>query len=349
VGVAAFAKRDPLDQVMALLDALVELGPIFGRGVRPIFELEADMIEDGLFHWMVPVFVVGMHDVDEIVDQAVEVTRDATPFGSMWRDLPDHRRYIELQVEQALDVVERCGLVTRTGVRLDTDPRSGRELRRGGTLTLTEVGRVLLPSHLAEVGYRSRTLAGLEGLGVEELLETVAYAAVGPAEAWAAWSPASTPEEKAEAIGAAMRTADGPHRRLAAMALLGEHRDAARPVLTALLETPLAGHAALVLLDADDTATEVIDLTVDRIGSAGSMGPLVDMLAVELDEDPDGLVERFDELVDGRPHDVLDEIWRTDLPETREVLDALGRRHPQKAVAKAARKAAMQHRSRFPG
>jgi hypothetical protein len=116
-----------------------------------------------------------------------------------------------------------------------------------------------------------------------------------------------------------------------------------------LLDTPLAGHAALLLLEGEDTSTEVIDLTARGIGSAGPLGALVDMLAVELDDDPDTFVARFDELADGRPVEILEVVWRTELPETREVLDALGRRHPVKAVAKAARKAAMQHRSRFPG
>ncbi len=43
---------------------------------------------------------------------------------------------------------------------------------------------------------------------------------------------------------------------------------------------------------------------------------------------------------------MLAQIWRLHHPRLPEVLDAIGRGHPVKTVAKAARRALMQHRSR---
>ncbi len=42
---------------------------------------------------------------------------------------------------------------------------------------------------------------------------------------------------------------------------------------------------------------------------------------------------------------MLDAAWRVDATATAEVLDAIGRAHPDKAVAKAARKALFEYRS----
>jgi hypothetical protein len=349
VGVAAFAKRDALAQVEALLDAMIEIGPVVGRTFHFYRMEESQLIEEGLFHWMVPVFVAGSCAVDEIVDEAVETLGEVLPRRWGFELEPaDHRRSIERDVEMALDVVERCGLVARVDTRVETSPL-GLELRRGGELHLTELGRALLPKYLAQAGYHARDVSALVDVDAVGLLDAVAFGAIAPPDAWAAWSPGSTPEEKAERIVAAMRSAEGPHARLAGLSLLAEHRDAALPALAALLDTPLAGHAALILLEGEATSAEGSDLPARRIASAGSLGVVIDMLAVELDDDPDAFVARFDELADGRPAEILEVVWRTELPETREVLEALGRRHPVKAVAKAARKAAMQHRSRFPG
>ena len=75
-----------------------------------------------------------------------------------------------------------------------------------------------------------------------------------------------------------------------------------------------------------------------------SIGPLVDILATLLD-DPQELALLFSEAQERADGDLIDDMWRHDQPETALVLDALGRHLPDKKRAKAARKAAMQHRS----
>ncbi|WP_029112460.1 hypothetical protein [Mycobacterium sp. URHB0044] len=105
-----------------------------------------------------------------------------------------------------------------------------------------------------------------------------------------------------------------------------------------LLDSPVAGQAALYLM-ARGLADEA------ELGHLVDIGVFVDVLAASL-EDPEELCEMFCEA----PHasdqyDAVERMVRHPAPETELVLDALGRHLPDKKLAKAARKAAMRHRS----
>lgn len=72
----------------------------------------------------------------------------------------------------------------------------------------------------------------------------------------------------------------------------------------------------------------------------------VEIAAAVLDEDgPDGVVAFFDTDPE-QTGEVLDHLWRAGHHRTADVLDALGRHHPDKKVAKAARKSRMKLRNR---
>jgi len=140
-------------------------------------------------------------------------------------------------------------------------------------------------------------------------------------------------------IGAALADADSARTRLTGFTALEQFdRDTVEPVARELLDSPAAGHAALWLMShglADDKT----------VGGFVNIGVLVDVLAATLDE-PDEMCRLFtgsleaDELTG-----MLDDMWRHPGAETGAVLDALGRHLPDAKLAKAARKAAMQHRS----
>lgn len=75
---------------------------------------------------------------------------------------------------------------------------------------------------------------------------------------------------------------------------------------------------------------------------------LIDAMAAVLDAGgPDEMIP----MLDGGPQEerleLLDAVWRMDHPRLADVLEAIGAHHPTKAVAKAARKALVQHRSRL--
>ena len=99
-----------------------------------------------------------------------------------------------------------------------------------------------------------------------------------------------------------------------------------------------AAHAALYLLSrglADEA----------EVGGLIDIGVFVDVLTASLDE-PDELCEMFS----AAPHSAdqyaaLEQMWRHASPHTAAVLDALGQHHPDRKLAKAARKAAIKHRS----
>jgi hypothetical protein len=72
----------------------------------------------------------------------------------------------------------------------------------------------------------------------------------------------------------------------------------------------------------------------------------VEVAAAMLDDaGPDGLVEFLGADVD-QATGVLRQLWRAEHERTVEVLDVLGRHHPDKTIAKAARRSLMQARSR---
>ena len=137
-----------------------------------------------------------------------------------------------------------------------------------------------------------------------------------------------------EQVGCRIRTI-GTLADLDAAELLAELADDlgldAGAAIRAMRGTRLAGHAVLFLIEQGQFEEGDGDSDID---SATALGPVVDSLAVIYDDDD--------------PLMVIGQRWPVDLPETIEVLEALGRLHPDKAVAKAARRAVIQHRSRYP-
>lgn len=73
----------------------------------------------------------------------------------------------------------------------------------------------------------------------------------------------------------------------------------------------------------------------------------IDTIAAQIDSDGD--LEELQELIEGltgRHGGFFEAAWRVEHPATAEVLEAMGRLHRDKTVAKEARKAAFKARSR---
>ena len=72
----------------------------------------------------------------------------------------------------------------------------------------------------------------------------------------------------------------------------------------------------------------------------------VEVAAAMIDDaGPDGVVEFFGADVD-QTLDVLHHLWRAEHERTVEVLEILGRHHPDRTIAKAARRSLMKARNR---
>ena len=108
------------------------------------------------------------------------------------------------------------------------------------------------------------------------------------------------------------------------------------PLVRELLDTDVAGHAALWLISRGRADAETLSSFID-------VAVLVDVFAAQSLENPEELCVMFTYTPD--PLGLLEDMWRHSAPETALVLDALGQHLPDKALAKAARKAAVRHRS----
>ncbi|WP_234371137.1 hypothetical protein [Streptomyces sp. XY431] len=221
------------------------------------------------------------------------------------------------------------------------------ESARFGLVRLTPLGQYGIRQWLLEDGYDAPLVGDLAQGDAAELLRGVSEAAnVLPEEELKVWLDGREPVAAARELLAAARGDDAyaPMRRMlchSALTLIGAP---AEPAVREVLDDPeLGGGAAawLVALGAADVPAP------DR---ATALWTVVDAFAAQLLDtggDPEQLRELVAELpVTEEPADYLGELWRVDHPYTADVLEAVGEMHPDRAVAKEARKAAFKARSK---
>ncbi|WP_037905921.1 hypothetical protein [Actinacidiphila yeochonensis] len=224
------------------------------------------------------------------------------------------------------------------------DDLTADELARYGTVRLTPLGLYGLRERMLEAGAHVPVLGDLADAPAADLLDALpGYPAPALRAEAGGWVEGREPVAAARELLAASVGADpeGPGRRLACRTVLDLLGPAAEPAVREVLDEPeLAGLAWTWLR---------------RFGAADLPAPspeaarwlAVDVLAACLhaDEDPEDLAEVVVETVaadDGFAEDA----WRVGHPATAVVLEAVGRLHPDRGVAKQARKAAFKARSR---
>lgn len=276
--------------------------------------------------------LITLEDVDvavpigTLVDAFRLDIEDRDPFVADW---------LERDVQRFFAQLELIGLVQRSGVRTVDDGPIEHEI--ADEVGSTPLGRWFLhriaglPVH--QIGERAeadaRELLGALG----ELPVEVAEAEV---DAWlAAREPAAASSEVAEA-------ARGDRLRAMTAFLVFDRVDPAVAIagVEALEDDPVAGpfaRAWLVQQGArpfDASAEDGLDAMVGVLATLAQLdGPQAVAEAVAQLGDPAEQVA------------FLDAAWRSAVPETLEVLTAIGDLHPDKAVRKAGRKAAFKRRS----
>ncbi|MFC4497286.1 hypothetical protein ACFPA8_24450 [Streptomyces ovatisporus] len=219
------------------------------------------------------------------------------------------------------------------------------DVSRYGMVKLTPLGIHGVRTRIREAGIEAPAVGDLAGEGAAVLLGALsAYTEENAQAEIESWLAARTPLEAArELLGAAHGMDEqAPSRRLAcqqALSLLGKE---AEPALRDVLEDRELGGLARVWLvehgarDVPQPDQEMVFwLTVDTIAAQlATAGE-----AVELQGLVQGLVDQH--------AGFFDKAWRVDHPATAEVLEAMGRVHPDKQTAKEARKAAFKSRSRL--
>lgn len=226
-------------------------------------------------------------------------------------------------------------------------PVDDEDVSRYGMVGLTPLGLYGVRARMLEAGLDAPAVGDLADKGAEALLDGIAYfpeAAAGAETQM--WLARREPAAAARELLAAARGTDrgAPLRRLRsqqALSLVGpEAEDAVREVLD---DAELGGLARVWL--AEHGASDVPPPPESMI-----FWLAIDTIAAQLDADgePDELQGLVAGLT-GRHSGFFDAAWRVDHPATADVLEAMGRLHPDKKAAKEARKAAFKARSRRVG
>ncbi|MEV5868967.1 hypothetical protein AB0L79_20360 [Streptomyces tendae] len=221
------------------------------------------------------------------------------------------------------------------------------DVTRYGMVRLTPLGLYGLRARLLDAGFEAPAVGDLADKGADALLDGTAP--FPPAAAHAEtelWLAGRSPLDAARELLAAARGSDtgAPLRRLRCQQALSLVGAEAEPALREVLDDAELGGLARVWLtehgarDVPAPPQEMVFwLTIDTVAA---------QLAAE------GNSEELRALVEGlaRQHSgFFDTVWRIEHPATPEVLEAMGRLHPDKKVAKEARKAAFKARSQQGG
>ncbi|MGB3411572.1 MAG: hypothetical protein WBA45_10265 [Microthrixaceae bacterium] len=374
---------EPLDRCGILFDTATQLGPAlrdFGQHRVPFREALDELMSVGVLHLVIPAFVNGEILYEEMLDRAQEIVSGelANLFPKMVESAI-FRAIVDQELSDNLDTLQRCGVVERRDVEMVDDWLTGWPTPSGGTVAVLDLGRALLTPVLPTIGYAPHELADLSVCSAADagrVLDTMFDG--DPAQVWADWLPGVDPADKVDQLIAALGDAPDPSQRLALVSILSEAPPDVRRRSESIADGPLGAYAAMVLdgslfwmrrTDIDDLdeieaaevdrahlATQLTDgRTVSELlsglGPAASLLPLVDMLWMEMMDDPDMMFETTVELgtANGSSFaEILDDLWRVPVPETAEVLEFLGSEHPDKKLAKAARKALFRYRGAHP-
>ncbi|MFI2214355.1 hypothetical protein [Streptomyces sp. NPDC020141] len=278
-------------------------------------------------------------DMGEPTDDVLEQVSDA-----MMR-LDDQFRLLEpigLVDYQPVDEALMAEVADGDGGPVEDDE----DVSRYGLVRLTPLGLYGIRARMLEAGVDAPAVGELADKGADALLDGLGrypeHAARAETELWLA---RREPAPAAAELLAAARGTDegGPLRRLLCQQALSLVGPPAEAEVRAVLDDRELGGLARVWL-AERGAADVPPPPESMIFWLS-----IDTLAAQLDaagesEELRGLVEGLT----GRHSGFFDAAWRVDHPATADVLDAMGRLHPDKRAAKEARKAAFKARSQRP-
>ncbi|MFE6484972.1 hypothetical protein ACFVGN_18820 [Streptomyces sp. NPDC057757] len=322
------AEADFLDGVLGNLYLLTvgEEGP--GDGPVPLPALAASMI--------VP------DDMGEPTNDVLEQVSDA-----MMR-LDDQFRLLEPIGIVDFQPVDEALMAEPDDERADPAASfDDTDVTRYGMVRLTPLGLYGIRARLLEAGLSAPAVGDLADKGADTLLDGTS--AFPPAAAQAEteqWLARREPLPAARELLAAARGADAgaPLRRLRCQQALSLVGADAEPALREVLDDAELGGLARVWLSEHGAA----DVPVPS--EAMVFWLTVDTLAAQLAAE--GNSTELQALVEGlaQQHSgFFAAAWRVEHPATPDVLEAMGRLHPDKKVAKEARKAAFKARSQQGG
>ncbi|MFF1406052.1 hypothetical protein [Streptomyces sp. NPDC058294] len=257
-----------------------------------------------------------------------------------------------MRLDDQFRVLEPVGLVEYQPVDeallVDADeepaaPVDDTDVARYGMVRLTPLGVYGLRARLLEAGFEAPAVGDLADGSADALLDgTARYGQHAARAETEQWLGRREPLAAARELLAAARGADAgaPLRRLRCQQALSLVDGEAEPALREVLDDPELGGLARVWLS-ERGAAEVPAPSQDMV-----FWLTVDTVAAQLAAE--GNSEELQALVEGlasRHSGFFAAAWRVEHPATADVLEAMGRLHPDKKVAKEARTAAFKARS----
>ena len=336
----SWSSLSPVEQVGELFDALMDIGPIHSR-VDLAGEKE-DLVEGGVGHWLAPAMVGAVVDIDEIVAEGVSIVEEMFETGAFSSSIAPF--WCETLVSYLLDPIERCGLVDRVGTRIEEHRAKDGAIKAGGLVSVTPLGRVVMNDFVEMHGYDFVSIDSFSDADGITILNVAASSPIDEFDSlWETWLPDEDAGTKSALLVEAIALATGPAERAAGFTFLRRAGSSAEAAVKPLLDGPLRDYAIGLMIEVGSMSVEDAILVHGHKPNA----PMIDVLAITLDGPPDeatafwaSLKERIDDMPA-----LIDELWRVQLPETAEVLEAFSRIEPDKTLSKALRKAAFKRRS----
>lgn len=327
------------------LDALLAVGPIGAQTPPGAWTRwpEVDQVIDSVtVHLLIPPYMAGCPvPLADITDLATHTITGAFDFGQIPREhVIRHARW---GVAMLADAMELAGVLRRVGASADDEDLS--LVRPGGDVELTPAGLAALRSRLAAAGYETPAAGRLATASAAGLITGIDPADPPSSSAEIdAWLQCRTPEQALAELADAARQAGNLPLQIIALAIMTDiGPEAAAPHVQRLVGDRVARGTALCwladhglvaeseLYDPGDLET-FYDVLANRLLTAEQAGVL-DCLALVGDEAAQAWL--------------VSELGASSAVAAEPVLQAIGQYHPAKGVAKAARKALFQWRSRL--
>ncbi|MFV1962156.1 MAG: hypothetical protein ACC658_10005 [Acidimicrobiia bacterium] len=334
---------DPLSALYgAWLALLNRIGPTqhWYRGHHYHWDWFAAELDASLPMILVEVYRHGKAQIEEIV-------------GDHWAHLlnvfeldhepPDklafHRRLVEDSLRRAFGILEELGTLVVRGV-IEVSTEYGGTDRSEGVVNLTPLGTWAV-QRLASKVTSAPIVGALRESSAAELL--IAASDLPEAEAIAeinAWVD-SRGSDAAQQLVETLRTADETGRGLGFQALLRIGPEAEDAISRLADDPELAPYVTVWRIDTRTGSSHDMDCADDPEKFVRLLGAVIELWGpatalsawVEPAAGADGLVV------------MLNQAWRVERPETEQVLAAIGDGHPDKRIARAARKALFKYRS----
>jgi len=337
---------DPAATFDKAFDSLLAVGPLAARrspGTWMPWPEVDELIDSIVIHLLVGPYVErGAVPLTDIAKVAADVVLETFEFGLVADEHVAAR--VSWDISSVVDALQLAGVARRSGLH-DYEPGASRR-QAGGDLELTPAGLAAVQQRLATAGYDAPAAGSLAGASATELLigtDLSGWPALeGEIEAW---RQRRTPEQAVAELADAVREIADPALQNIALEVMAEvGPELAAPHVRQLEADRVArGFAQCWLVDQGMLDPQALydpsdldsfyEVLAQRLVTAQSAGLLAALALV-------GGERQQAELVG--------ELGRSSAPPADELLEAIGRNHPVKAVAKAARKALFRRRSALP-